>query len=246
MTQSLAEVGRYKGRTLSCYAWVYATVASEVFLRITDGGTALDSSLHGGAGWEKLLVNYPVTDDISELTASVRTTTTQAVTFRVQVVWVPKSPSDDHIYDIDSDINFVVIDGDMRISAGGFSDSGGNAGDFDIALPPGAWNLVRGSTRSIRLSIDAGLNGRILEYTGYSNHAPLVAVGTVWGGEIEAIIPMAAAILDSTRGAPIQQPSISRAISPTIFGDIASVQEEIVSRWGFPMRAGWRQAENIQ
>ena len=200
VTQSLLEAGRYIGQTLACYAWVYATTESEVFLRITDGGTALNSSLHGGTGWEKLEVNYPVTDDISELTASVRTTTGgSTLTFYIQVVFVPKVPSNDHTYPIDADQNFAFLDDRLRISEP-FSDTGGSVGRFGSEVLSDGWEIVLEATRAIRINMGSALNGRIVEYTGLVNHAALTAATTTWPANDIYIMDVAEAIARSALG----------------------------------------------
>jgi hypothetical protein len=202
VTQSLSEVGRYKGQTLACYAWVYVNSddAGEVFLRVTDGGTPLSSSLHGGTGWEKLTVDYPVTADASELTVSIRSTTASTtMTFRIQVVFVPKVPSDDHTYPIDADQNFAFLDDRLRISEP-FSDTGGSVGRFGHEVKSDAWEIVLESTRAMRINIGSSMNGRIVEYTGLVNHSALTAATTTWPANDIYILDVAEAIARSALG----------------------------------------------
>ena len=201
LTQSLLSVGRYKDlATLRCWAWVYCTTASEVFLRITDGGTAGNSDLHGGTGWEKLEVDYEVTDDISQLTASIRTTNTGAVTFYVQVVWVPLSPRHDHRYDLDAAINLAFLKPTLRVSTRPFGDAGTTGvNDFDAVIPGGAWEIMHDTTRQIRLKIGGRWNGHILEFSGFKAHPALTLVNSTWTGSIPAMVDMASAIMRDGR-----------------------------------------------
>lgn len=238
LTQSLAEVGRYIRHTLATYAWVYATTASEVFLRITDGGTAASSSLHGGAGWEKLLVNYVVTDDASELTASLRTTTAgSTITFYAQVAKIPKVPSDDHVYDIDADQNFVVLNGYMKIS-GRFNDSGGRVGDFDRNLGPGEWEMLHEATRRVRLNIDMDSNGRVLEYSGWVNHAEPTATTTSMPFSPSAIQDVAEAYIRSRTGDRDKD-----SPDPVLRGDVEGAVVAALSRAGIAPARPWKLVE---
>jgi hypothetical protein len=204
VTQSLSEVGRYKGQTIECWAWVYATVSSQVFLNITDGGTASKSTLHGGTGWEKLDVSYAVTDDASELTASVRTTTAgSAITFYIQAVYIPKMPANDHNYALDGDIGLVVLHPTMRISRNPFGDNGDSGvNDFDIPVPADKWAVTHEATRGIRLNVAHHYDGHVLEFIGHAAHTELTAVATTWAGPIDAILEVAAAILMAGRISP--------------------------------------------
>ena len=204
VTQSLSAVGRYKGQTVECWAWVYATNASQVFLRITDGGTPASSALHGGTGWEKLEVIYAVTNDASELTASVRTTTAGvAYTFYIQAVYIPNRPVDDHNYALDGDIGLVAINGELKVSQRPFGDTGDTgANDFDRFISADQWEVTHEATRGIRLNVKERLDGHVLEFIGYAAHAELTAVATTWTGPIDAILEVAEAILMAARISP--------------------------------------------
>lgn len=72
--QSIPSYADYKGRAVTLGCWVYATVASRAFLRITDGnGAATDSAFHTGvAGWEWLTVTHIVDVAAAHLRTTLR------------------------------------------------------------------------------------------------------------------------------------------------------------------------------
>jgi hypothetical protein len=201
----------------------------------------LNSSLHGGTGWEKLEVNYPVTDDISELTASVRTTTGgSAITFYIQVVFVPKVPSNDHTYAIDSDQDLVVLDGTLRVS-GLFNKTNGDVGRFAIEIKRGAWETVKEATRAIRIKTGAHLNGRVIEYTGWINHTALTAATTTWPANDIYILDVAEAIARSAIGGRLVDDS-PRATDIKA-GRYGLVVEKVLSDVGTRPSADWKGVE---
>lgn len=223
LNQQIGRQGRWKGTNFTAWAWVYTETANEVYLRVSDGTDDNDSATHSGNGWEKLEAQVSVEDSVDSMRTAIRTTTASAsVNFRVQAIYVPIEPNHDHVYALDSDINLIALDGNLRVSSGAFTDVGSSGvNDFDGIIPPTAWEVTHDSTRGIRLKIGSAYNGHILEYTGYKAHTALTAVGTTWADSIEGILEVAAAILHSTKVAPGAAPSISSA--PT-FGPATSVE----------------------
>ena len=246
LTQSLGEAGRWKGQSYEAWAWVFCETASQMYLRVNDGSDNHDSSLHGGTGWEKLKVTVTVDADVDAMTAAIRSTTAgSTITFYVQVVWVPRSPSDDHAYALDGDINLVVLGPNLRVS-GQFSDTGGRAGDFADHIANDAWEIVYEGTRKLRLHIGSEWNGRILEYTGWKNHAELAAITTTWAGPINAIVEVAAALLHAMKVAPQQMPSMEQAGAPTGYAAPEQVAALMLQHYGVRPAPGWRLVEPIQ
>ena len=200
LTQIIPERGRWKGQTVSVYAWVYSRNANEMYLRVNQASTTNDSSLHGGTGWEKLTVSVPIVQSggsgatLSSMSVAVRSTTAATVQyFAVQNVWFPMAPSDEHVYSIDADQNLIAIS-DLRVS-GKLGDSGGNAGNFKDKIVDGAWEIVPETTRKIRLHIGSEYNECVLEYQGYKAHTELTAATTSFASLEEPILQMAHAIL---------------------------------------------------
>ncbi len=70
--QDLSTYASYKSKTVTMGAWIYATVASRVLLRLNDGVTDTDSSYHTGvAGWEWLTVSKTLSASASQLRCNV-------------------------------------------------------------------------------------------------------------------------------------------------------------------------------
>ena len=247
LTQSLSEVGRWKGKSYEAWAWVFCETASQMYLRVNDGSDNHDSSLHGGTGWEKLKVTVTVDADVDAMTAAIRSTTAgSTITFYAQVVWIPKAPGDDHSYALDGDINLVVLNPNLRVS-GGFSDTGSSAGTFEEYITSEGWEILYEATRKIRLlDIGSHWNGRVLEYTGWKNHAELSAITTTWAGPINALVEVAAAILHAQKMSPQQMPSPEGAASPVGYAAPEQVAALMLQHYGVRPAGGWRKVEPIQ
>jgi len=245
LTQSLGEAGRWKGQSFEAWAWVFCETASEMFLRVNDGSDNHDSSKHTGTGWEKLRVTVTVDADVDAMTAAIRSTTAgSTITFYAQVLWVPKSPADDHSYAFDADINLVAV-GNLKVS-GLFSDNGGGVGNFEEHLRPDKWALIYEATRKIRLYLGSGWNGRIVEYTGWKNHAELAAITTTWAGPINALVDVAAAYLHSQKVSPQQMPSPESAAAPLGSRSPEQVAAQVLAHYGVRPQPGWRLCEPVQ
>lgn len=250
LTQSLGEVGRWKGQSFEAWAWVWCETASELFLRVNDGVDNHDSSKHGGTGWEKLKVTVTPAavagSGFDAMTAAIRSTTAgSTLTFYVQVVWVPQAPTNDHRYPLDADINLVVLNPHLRVS-GVFSDTGGKAGTFEDYVDNDAWEIVYEATRKLRLHIGSQWNGRILEYTGWKNHAELSAITTTWAGPINPLVEVAAALLHAMKVSPQSQPSPEQAGAPAGYGAPEQVAALMLQHYGVRVPGGWRLIETIQ
>lgn len=248
LTQSLTEAGRWAGQTFEAWAWVFCETASQMYLRVSDGVANHDSSLHGGTGWEKLRVTVTVDANTDAMTASIRSTTAAStITFYVQCVWVPLASSNDHAYALDADVNLVALSGTLRVSDVFPSSTGGSsaAGNFMYHIQPSAWEIAYESTRKIRLHIGSEWNGRVLEYTGWKNHAELTAVTTTWAGPIDALLDVAAAILNASKVSPAQVPSIERVSGGTGNADVDGTRMRVLRRDGVRVGMGAKLVETI-
>ena len=234
LNQQIGRQGRWKGTNFTAWAWVYTETANEVYLRVSDGTDNNDSATHSGNGWEKLEAQVSVEDSVDSMRTSIRTTTASAsVNFRVQAIYVPIEPNHDHVYALDSDINLIALDGNLRVSSGAFTDVGSSGvNDFDGIIPPSAWEVTHDSTRGIRLKIGSGWNGHVLEYTGYKTHTALTAVSTTWADSIDGLLEMAAAVLLRTGVPPGGHPGISTAVSPTEHDSLEDVRRSVLRQYG--------------
>ena len=251
LNQALAEVGRWqKLSSFDATARFFSETASEWFLRVNDGVDNHDSTKHTGTGWEKLTVTVTPAQlagsGSDAMTVSIRSTTAgSTLTGYVQNVWVPKQPSDDHVYDLDTQRNLVVISPRLRVS-GVFGDTGGTVGRFDHTIGPEAWDVIYEATRKLRLNINGAWNGRVVEYEGWSNHSELTAIGNTWNGPTEAILDVAAAILNAQKVAPVQVPSLARAGSPTGLMSVDEARIRALRRWGIKVPGAWKLVETIE
>ena len=236
LTQSLTEIGRYKGQSVSLWAWVYCTTANEMFLRFTDGVTTTNSSLHTGTGWEKLSISPTVGANASAATVSVRSTTAAStITFYTQVVQFPKVPADEHVYALDADIGIIAINPTLRVSDQ-FSDVGGGVGNFKREITGDKWSIVMEATRKIRLDIDSSYNGCVLEYKGWKAHPELTAATTTFNatlGQVDALIMLAMEMLFV---AVVGQPAA---------GDVATMRASLLKQFGTTIPASAKRIELI-
>ncbi len=239
VTQSLLRAGRWADKTLESYMWVHCLTADEVFLRWYDGVANHDSAKHGGTGWEKIPVEVSVDLGVTELTVEVRTTNTGAVTFRLQVVDFPLANPDDHEYPIDSDLGIVVMNGNLRISATGFSGDGRpGVNDFDIPVPAAVWDPVYTTTRAVRLKTGSKWNGRVLELTGFKAHTALASISTTWTGNIDGLLNLAAAIMLEGQRSPGRAPPVRRASGPSGHDRVEEVRRASLRTYGVQVLGG--------
>ena len=228
--QSLTEIGRWKGQNVPIWAWVYCVTAGEVFLQCYDGVTTTTSALHGGTGWEYLLISPNIGANASEITISLKTTTAaSAITFHPQVVWFPKSPSDEHVYALDADIGLIALNPTLLISDR-FGVNGGGVGNFKHRLDADDWDIVRESTRKIRLHTNHDYNGCVIEYSGWKAHTELTLVSTVFNatlGQVDALLELAMEML------------FVGVVGQPAAGDVAGMRASLLKQFGtkIPMDA---------
>lgn len=246
VSQSLVEIGRYRGQSISVWAYVFATVASRVRLRVTDGVTTTNSSYHGGTGWERLEVNgFSVGANLTELTASIQVDTGASITVRMQVVWVPEEPPDYGRFQIVAAQNMVALDGYLTV-LGNFNDAGGDVSRIHGWIGPDEWDVSYEATRRIRIFQPARWNEHVLEYRGWANHAALTAIGTSWAGPIEAILDVAAAILHEGKVSPQSQPSAATAGAPSGLVSVSAARKAALQHWGVRLGRRHKVVEPIQ
>jgi hypothetical protein len=180
------------------------------------------------------------------MTVAIRSTTAAStITFYVQCVWVPLPSGSSHTYALDADVNLVALGGNLKASQPFPGSATGAAGNFVYHIPPFAWDIVYESTRSIHLNIGAELNECVLEYTGWKNHAELSTVTTTWAGPIDALLDVAAAILNASKVSPAQAPSIERVSGGTGNADVDATRLRVLRRDGVRVGLGAKLVEPI-
>ena len=246
--QSLLRVGQFPA-SFEVTAWVWCETASELFIRVNDGVDNHDSTTkHGGTGWEKLRVTVTpsavAAAGADAMTVAIRSTTAATtITFYVQNIWVPRGSRTDHKYDLDADLNLVLLNPTIKV-LGRFPESGsGSAGTLAAEIPSRAWDVSHETVRQIVLNIGSEWNGHVIEIEGWSAHAAITAFGTTWAGEIDAILDMAEVLLHKQKVAPTSAPSIRSAASPETAGDVQTVRQRTLLKYGKYIGAGMKVVE---
>lgn len=189
LTQSLSNVGRFRGQSLSAKVWVWNNTASEVSIKLDYGADSKTASNAGSSNWEFLETDSLLMPDNSTKIDIVLTTATGSKVGYFAGCHVPADLDNEYL--IDSDAAFVWIDGPLGLSRPIPTGNGVGGDIFENAIGPESWRINPESTRKLVLNTNDVLRSSILSIRGFANHADLTAATTAWTGNPEALLARA-------------------------------------------------------
>ena len=213
ISQGATRIGRFRGQRLSLRGWVWNNTAGEAAIRLTDGVTTKTEDNSGSSNWEYLETDpFTMSDAATELTASFRVDTGTKVGY-CSALWLPATV--EHEYELETGINFVIIDGIAHLSDPMPTADGIGADDFSHTLLPETWEVLSKTSasfdRKVRLNVD-GIGQRVLSINGWNSHNELTTAATSWTGNPEALLWRAKQILHQGRG-DLQDAQFARTIA---------------------------------
>ena len=198
--------GKFKGKTVRCYARVYTSVAARTtldFYNFSTSTPAETDTVTTASTWELLEVSNAYPDVASRARVAVNVSAGSAVSVYTQLLYVADPEPSFEQAAIDADRALAWI-GDLKYSTQSVLGVNGLGYHFADGLRTKNFSIVEDTEdtpRLLRLDVAGALRGHVLEYKGYKIHPEFTGPTVSFAGTPELILPRARAILLRNSGA---------------------------------------------
>ena len=202
LRQSVA-AGIFKGMSIAPKVFVLADKASRASLTVAmidEGGAdiATAQAVAGDVNWNALEPTaLTVGDDAAtiELRLDISADAGGAVVAYWAMARQILTPQFAQEYAIPTGPTYYAFEPELTLNKVIGNTDGAELDTFDSVIPSGQWDILKESTRKLRLPATTPTD-RILTIRGWAYHADLASVATIWTGESETLVALAAARLN--------------------------------------------------
>jgi hypothetical protein len=185
--------GKFKGRSVQCYAKVRSNIAARTTLAFADGVLTTTDTVTTANVWELLTFSHAFSDAATQAQVSVEVSAGAAVTVYLQILYVADPDNLQEEAAIDADRNLVWI-GKLRVSTQSVLSDNGHGYVFANGFGNQNFHIMEDTEdtpRQLRLDVAGSYRGRVLEYEGYKNHAELTGPTISYTGDVNMLLARA-------------------------------------------------------